>query len=625
MRKLLQKLDIFADKPNLRINGQETFRTSYGVLIAALYFASLVGVSVRQLMSYWDFSSPLTTGESFTRQNYPKVDLVKNRLIPVFIFYSTETDFIPIDQIGQYFTITAKKIIWASAADGSGVDVEKHFEDIGVKPCSQLTPEELSVFDYMLDDGYVYNAMKTYGMCPIPSDKYFVEGKGSDNLFQLISVSLKPCSLPTGCRTHKEMQKANFQVFMPTTSVNTSNYENHQNFSVSADDVYYINPRVRQIYTSKVKEMQIVDYIGTFPAWKMRTSYFEISSNTFTQMYRDELSVSCTVAQLNENDTPNCLSYFEFTVQSSGEVQVNKRTYNTLEQTLGNIGGLNAILSLVALILYSRINEKKRRDFLLKQIYGEEVLNYPEETIFRYNRRDNTNANEAKTVTKRIRGFCADLWLGLMPCLRKLSKHQAQHEIFLRLLEKRMYKALDMESIIKSNYLVEIMSKILLDPRHIWLSPMVDFKIWLKKHQDIERILIETGRPKKTCFGNKHYLSEEYKPLNYSTLYGFKESIVMNHSKSEHEAKIVEPSIHAMADNFYARVLGYSVQDAETQSGNKLASLHQRSSNVDIDLKTEKMDVAQESYTQHIPRHRQPVLMSSRYQPSRSTDRQQPI
>ena len=72
------------------------------------------------MLKYFDKTQPISVGESYSREKYPKIDLIENKLLPVFLGYSSETDFIPLDEIDQYFTFITQRISWLNILDING-------------------------------------------------------------------------------------------------------------------------------------------------------------------------------------------------------------------------------------------------------------------------------------------------------------------------------------------------------------------------------------------------------------------------------------------------------------------------------------------------------------------------
>ena len=68
-------------------------------------------------------------------------------------------------------------------------------------------------------------------------------------------------------------------------------------------------------------------------------------------------------------DNPNCISYFEYSFQSSGILVYMKRSYQTLFSTLGNIGGTSGVVMLIITLLYYPFVEYLERKYLLATVY----------------------------------------------------------------------------------------------------------------------------------------------------------------------------------------------------------------------------------------------------------------
>lgn len=153
-------------------------------------------------------------------------------------------------------------------------------------PCSQLSAAELQVFEYMGKDDYFYQTIPVYGVCTRPTSDYIVEGKGSDEVYRLVTLKVLPCSRPTGCKGIDEIAKSNFQIILPSSNFDVSNYENPHRFVLNVDDIFYINPTIKQMFNSKIKQVTIKDSGGIFPSWSERKVLYDIGSTLGTQGYR---------------------------------------------------------------------------------------------------------------------------------------------------------------------------------------------------------------------------------------------------------------------------------------------------------------------------------------------------
>ena len=148
--------------------------------------------------------------------------------------------------------------------------------------CSTLTDDEFSIFEYMGKDNYYYNTIKEFGICPHPSDSFVVEGKGSEAIYRLFTIKIMPCSLPAGCKSVDEMAKANFQIVLPSSNYQLSSKDDPHKFILNVDDVYYINPTVKQMFNSKIKQTTVRDSGGVFSDWSDRKIVYDIGSTLGT-------------------------------------------------------------------------------------------------------------------------------------------------------------------------------------------------------------------------------------------------------------------------------------------------------------------------------------------------------
>ena len=66
----------------------------------------MIYVFVKEATDYLRTDMPLSVSDSFVRQEYPKIDLIEAKLLPVFFGYSTETDMILAKDMNKYFTFS---------------------------------------------------------------------------------------------------------------------------------------------------------------------------------------------------------------------------------------------------------------------------------------------------------------------------------------------------------------------------------------------------------------------------------------------------------------------------------------------------------------------------------------
>ena len=472
MFEWIKIVDIFGKKVELKVDGRDSYKSYSGAAVTISYGIAMIVLSVLAFKTYLSTTSPSLIGESYQRSLYPDINLENNKLMPFFIGYSSEIDLISPTELSKYFTFTVEKIVWKTTVDGDGVaTLEKLISYEDAVACGSLSEAALESYDYIGKGGYLTELLRDYSMCLPSGAGLRVFGKGSDEEFGLISFKIKPCSLPTGCATAEEMGRANFQWVLPASTFDSSNKETPKSTTANADDVYYINPAIRQIYVAKFKENVVLDSEGLFdPDLSERIRYFDQANTFTTQAYRDQAKIECTPAE-TRNDSSLCYSYFEFSFQSSGTVFNYKRSYKTLGDTLGEIGGLNGIVILVFALLAKPLLDWVYDDHLFSSVYsflrdenGRKLFGVGKEEDQKEEgkRKGNGKADEGK-----LKGWCK--------MKEKDKKWREMRGKALDMIDENV----DIVSIVKDINTIKVIAGIFLKDRHRKLAEVVQFKAML--------------------------------------------------------------------------------------------------------------------------------------------------
>ena len=479
MLEWIKFFDIFGKKVEIKVDGNDYYKSYSGALISFAYGIIMLILSVLSIQSYLRTDSPGLIGESYERSLYPEINLENNNLMPFFIGYRTETDLILPSEMSKFFTFTIEKIVWRTIVQtNESATLEKVIDYVEAVPCGSLSEESRKSYKYIREGSFLQTLFSDYAMCMPGDSNLRVFGKGSDQEFGLISFKVKPCSLPSGCASIQEMRDVNFQWVLPTNTFDSSNYVSPKSVLADADNVYYINPSINQIYVAKFKEIVVWDSEGFFnpdPTEKIR--YFDISDIFITQAYRNQSKLSCTVAE-TLNDSSYCDSYFEFSYQSSGNVFNYKRAYKTLGDSLGEIGGLNGIVILIFTILAKPI---------MDWVYDEHIFS----SVYCFLRDD--TGKEIFGVGRERGGSCLKKW-------RDGKRMREMKEHGLDMINENV----DIVSIIKDINTIKVLAGIFLKERHTRLAEIVQFKMMLDR--------LKKQAVKKTCgieCGKKNEKKEE--------------------------------------------------------------------------------------------------------------------
>jgi hypothetical protein len=233
------------------------------------------------------------------------------------------------------------------------------------------------------------------------------------------------------------------------------------------DDRYYMNPTATQLYTAKIRNRIIKDFTGLLAKWTDKLNFFEIGQTLFTQAYRDYQQYGCVPEMMWDLDENYCRSYFIYTLQASGEIQINKRAYVTIFDVLGSIGGINGILILILGAAYQFVNVKRRNIHLVNSVYP---------LIFA--KQDTLNAQGEKVEEKKPSGCC-----------RRKTKEEKEAEKKenekINIALSRIQSCLDIRNMVEDSYKTNVLAAMFLKKRHIGLAQIVDLNNW-KEHVDHE-------------------------------------------------------------------------------------------------------------------------------------------
>ena len=384
------------------MDGHPTHRTYIGTLFTVAYIRAMVAIVWTEIESYLDTSSPIAVGESFTQAKYPNVNLPKNKIYPVLLGYSNETELIKVEDFAQYITIKIQRTTWIELTKPTG---EKYFEK-GIElfeavPCKYLSSKRKRTLDYMDSSPLFKETVVEYGICPDIPLNLSVEGKGTDSFYSTFDFQIFPCSLLSGCRSQNDIVKSNFQMVLPTSNLDISNLEEPISFRPTADDVFYINPTSSQVFSIKLKKFTVKDYIGLMPTWKERLSIHDIGSDTTTINYRNN-KIVCDFAEVIEDDNDICQPYLHFSFQSSGVLILNKRSYKTSGETIGAIGGMNSILVIILVLIYGPINENLRKEHIRSRVYDiNKVLSDSDKKTDEKDKNDTSANNQSTRNTEK--------------------------------------------------------------------------------------------------------------------------------------------------------------------------------------------------------------------------------
>ena len=547
---ILKRLDFMAPGIDINLRGQKKYRTYTGMWFALLHVGVILAVAISQLLSYLDKNNPINVTEVYNKNDYPKVSLIDENFIPILVGFSTEVDWIKVDDFSTYFTLFIVKTKWSTGTSGgTGSDVNlakdiKYFESI---PCKNLPIEQKKAFDFAKKDAEYYKAINEYGICPVSTNDFYVDGKSTDPIYETLSYVLKPCTLASGCKSLGELTKTNVQFLTPSSHLNISDYERPYERFLFGDEYFYLNPTIKQLYSSKLSHMSILDYVGLIPKFELKASFYTIGNVVSSSAYRETTVLNCTYEMAKRIDDPACPSYLELTYLSTGQYTVVKRIYQSLSDTLGAIGGTNTISIFILELIYGPINKRRRNKYIIESVYSTMVV-----------------PPDAEKKDKKKKSNCS--WLSSLSCKKKkLTQEEIQHEKNMKEALERVENSLDVCQLIMDLNILKVISQYMFKERHFGLAQLVGFDICHQRSKaykkNPENSLPTTYLPKVKYYDFKDTTPKQLEKETLIT----KEMLHEIHKKSSkplEEAKL-DPNFDEQEynlDNFYKDHLIHGIE-----------------------------------------------------------------
>jgi len=495
LNSIIRTSDIFAQGVGFNVAGQEKFKTKTGAIFSMIYILGFVAIGVIQFDQYFDLTSPQSTLESYQTNVYPAVDIGSRGLVPFFLTGPNDFDYSLPKDVSYFVTFSAYRL--SAATDPVTFEINYLKKQIPVVGCSELNEDELSAYSYLDRGSPMFKLFLKYGLCLKISSELTVQGKGSDMLREYFLLFIYPCSnsSPSQCATASELDDFEFQMVTPMANYNSSNYDNPFNLKADADALYFITPKIKQRFDVSIIKNDIFHFEGLYPNWRNFTTFYELNQKSAPPKNRNEKNIHCKKEQIFTYESSDCISYFEMAIKSSGKVQIRKRAYQTLMDTIGTIGGITGIVSMAFQFIYNFINESKRNNFILKKVYP---LIVAEEHF------------STKMIRRKFPFCCFKRRVNLSVLGDKgeqennrVSRVGISRE---RALE-RINESLDVLTIVKNASLLSILVELFFKDRHKGLSQLVDLKLWYSSHERKKNYL----RQKENSLERRKYAKRPHK------------------------------------------------------------------------------------------------------------------
>lgn len=355
--KYLSSLDKFATPVNLTVGKKNGQPTVSGGVATIVYFFSTVFILVQVIISYMDTKSPTLNKADYFLSEYPEIDLVENKLLPVFmLWYGPMVSFPGHPDYNE-------RAIMKRETYNEGTKYSHEIETALVD--CQLIMDQTDYFTGVKMTQGMIQDIRTSGRCiDIRNQtlrKYLTVYGDSASKADAIGTlkiffefnELKELRNVTDPNTDPALYYNSVKIGHIHSIPQLNEYTNITSYLLTLDDYNVTNNSVTR-FRHPINKVQIDNDHG-WPSTKSTAKVF----------YEREKSVS---AQIVPDIAPNKL-VFDYRIEASNKVIVITRNFETLLNSVGNFGGIREIILAIITLLYNLFN-RAANSVLANEIFG---------------------------------------------------------------------------------------------------------------------------------------------------------------------------------------------------------------------------------------------------------------
>ena len=393
-------------------------------------------------------------------------------MYPVIYVSLSSVSNIPPAQVPTFFTMFYTKLrLYQSTAANGTVSLNVYTQQMPIVPCSVALQNQTIAAAYQPfnTSSYFRDYGQLYGFCvQFNESETFVSGAGQQSTADIIAIQFYPCTLTptTLCAPLATLRTVGILLTLPQPSLNLSNYEEPVKFSLSADNIFFVNEGAVQRYYQKLMITEIYDQSKYLFQQTLRTNITSIEKVVTNSRGRDATQLFCSKTSL----LSTCSPYLEFQFISGSSKTKYYRSYRTLSQLLSQIGGIRSM----ALIVFVYIN-------LIYNYYAKKILLV--DRVFRFFKEAKTIDGKNRKVLEPIDTFqmfgskhnLDKAKISLVNPLEDLDKRT------LKKLKEEAYevimKNLDVITIVREINNLKVLTHLLFKNYHQKLMPIISLNI----------------------------------------------------------------------------------------------------------------------------------------------------
>ena len=284
----------------------------------------------------------------------------------MFAFEDTSTA-LKHDDMKYYFTFKYRQYMYIMPDGSDSFDIS--ITDLPTMACKDLIAKGvLDLNDYKNLGAYL-DLLPEYGICIDHTGlNLTVLGSNYDPYEKFGYLEIFPCSLEDNslCKPKDVVNKVWVQIINTAVSMSLGDKVRPIRYESNADDFYALNTDQSQFYIQQLIMNEVKDEYGFLIPDDVALKYTTYDPPLFTTAWRDGGHIA------ESSDIKSCVTmpYLTFEWCSGMKHNTITRKYSEFLDYLGNIGGINSILAVVCIGIYSWWHWKQEKIAVVHAVYG---------------------------------------------------------------------------------------------------------------------------------------------------------------------------------------------------------------------------------------------------------------
>lgn len=375
----ISELDYFGEELGFNFNGDSQYRTKFGVICTMLFYSMIFLSGYYFLSKFFETKNPDVQFATYRIKQYIEADLPKKNYHIFFMLKNYHGEFLPVEDLASTLSVYGHSVSYKlDRKTKKQVYVDQPL-DFEIVRCLNVDWYKSDLRKkYVADDSATDHLIKESAAC-ITNSSIPIKGSPVDDTYTYLSIKVLQCEpdlvgTPEGEREcfPEHFTGLSMTVGIFSAGIDIENKDNPLQYGLNIENSFTISLDNFVEVGMTVKKIEVLTDHGLFYERVKKDDALvlgAIRSSSILRKKPDGISNAQFV-----NNYP----VFELKVESSNSVEQFSRSYVTMFDLFGNIGGTADMILFLIVLFYSWYNTYFfDRD--LPKIYSKSFL--PEDMI----------------------------------------------------------------------------------------------------------------------------------------------------------------------------------------------------------------------------------------------------